>query len=128
MPEGRVQYCQHITPAQVWRDGFVNPFRLSALYVVAEEPAAAAARWSRFSGLLPHPENDAVTLTTGRGRVVIGKPGILERHPAAPALAGYELTCRHPKEFLARCSKAGLQVKGNVVTLPAALGGAWVVV
>ena len=27
--------------------------------------------------------------------------------------------------FAARCSKAGLKVAGRTVTLPAALGGAW---
>jgi hypothetical protein len=132
MPEGRVQYCQHFTPAGVWREGFVNPFRLSAIYVVADDPAQAAARWGRFSGLLPHPEGETAILKTPRGRIVLAKREILEKKlgtvPAAPALAGYELGCSHPNEFLARCSKAGLAVKGNVVTLPAALGGAWVVV
>jgi len=132
MPEGRVQYCQHLTPSGVWREGFVNPFRLSAVYVVAGDPAQAAARWGRFSGLLPHADGETVVLNTARGRVVLAKPAILERLlgpvPPAPALAGYELACSHPKEFLARCSKAGLAVKGNAVTLPAALGGAWVVV
>ena len=132
MPEGRVQYCQHLTPAGVWREGYVNPFRLSAVYVVADDPAEVAARWARFSGLLPHPEGEMVSLKTARGRVVIGKRTALERMlgdvPPAPALAGYELACSHPDAFLARCSKAGLKVKSNLVSLPAALGGAWVVV
>jgi hypothetical protein len=132
MPEGRVQYCQHVTPAGVWREGFVNPFRLSAVYVVADDPAQAAARWGRFAGLIPHPEGEMVRLKTARGKVVIGKRTALEQMlgnvPPAPALAGYALSCSHPAAFLARCSKAGLRVKGNAVGLPAALGGAWVVV
>jgi hypothetical protein len=132
MPEGRIQYCQHVTPAGVWREGYVNPFRLSAVYVVADDPAAVAARWARFSGLLPRPEGKTVCLATARGMVRIGKPSILEKIlgpvPPAPAIAGYELACGHPDRFLARCSKAGLRVKGNAVRLPAALGGAWVVV
>jgi hypothetical protein len=132
MPEGRVQYCQHVTPAGVWREGFVNPLRLSALYVAADDPAQAAARWGRFSGLLPHAEGEAVSLRTARGRIVIARPQILAQQigpvPPAPALAGYELSCRHPAAFLARCTQAGLRVKGNAVSLPAALGGAWVVV
>ncbi len=45
--------------------------------------------------------------------------------PAAPALAGYALGCSDPREFAARCRKAGLEVKGRTVRLPAALGGAW---
>jgi hypothetical protein len=132
MPEGRVQYCQHVTPGGVWREGYVNPFRLSAVYVVAEDPPQVAARWGRFAGMLPTPEGKTVALRTARGRVVIGKrtavARILGAAPAAPALAGYELACGHPKAFLERCRKAGLPVKGNAVTLPAALGGAWVVV
>ena len=132
MPEGRVQYCQHVTPEGVWREGFVNPYRLSAVYVVADDPANVAARWGRFAGLLPHRDGDLVILKTARGRVVIGRHETLRNTlgsiPAAPALAGYEITCRHPDGFLARCSKAGLPVKGNAVTLPAALGGTWLVV
>ena len=129
MPEGRVQYCEHLTPRQVWREGFVNPFRLRAVYVVADEPEEVAARWGRFGGLLPRPEDGFVRLDTARGRVVIGTRKNVERvlgtAPAAPALAGYALSCSDPDAFAARCRKAGLEVAGRVVTLPAALGGTW---
>jgi hypothetical protein len=132
MPEGRVQYCQHLTPARVWREGYVNPFRLSAVYVVADDPAQTAARWGHFAGLIPKAHDGLVQLETARGRALIGERTALERIlgavPAAPALAGYEIACRDAKGFLTRCSKAGMRVKGNAVTLPAALGGAWVVV
>ncbi len=47
MPEGRVQYCEHLTPRQVWREGFVNPFRLRAVYVVADEPEDSSASTPR---------------------------------------------------------------------------------
>jgi Glyoxalase-like domain len=129
MPEGRVQYCEHLTPEQVWREGFVNPFRLSAVYVVADEPEEVAARWGRFGGLLPRPEDGFVRLDTARGRVVIGTrkkmESILGRAPAAPALAGYALACADPDAFAARCRKAGMKVDRCIVTLPAALGGSW---
>ena len=129
MPEGRVQYCEHVTPAQVWREGFVNPFRLRAVYVVADEPEEVAARWGRFGGLLPRPEDGFVRLNTARGRVVVGTRKTLAKVlgdvPPAPALAGYALSCSDPDAFAARCSKAGLQVAGRRVTLPAALGGTW---
>src|SRR5688500_17107261 len=129
MPEGRVQYCEHLAPEHVWREGFVNPFRLRAVYVVADEPEEAAARWGRFGGLLPRPEDGFVRLDTARGRVMIGPRKIVERvlgnAPAAPALAGYALSCSDPEAFAARCSKAGLTVRGHVVTLPATLGGNW---
>jgi len=129
MPEGRVQYCEHLTPELVWREAFVNPFRLRAVYVVADDPEETAARWGRFGGLLPRPEDGFVRLDTARGRVVIGTRKNLERvlghAPAAPALAGYALACVAPDAFAARCRKAGLEVAGRVVTLPATLGGTW---
>lgn len=129
MREGRVQYCEHVTPAQVWREGFVNPFALRAVYVVADDLEEVAARWGRFGGLLPRPEDGFVRLDTARGRVVFGTRKALARVlgevPPAPALAGYALGCADPDRFAARCSKAGLKVAGRTVTLPAALGGAW---
>ena len=45
---------------------------LSAVYVVADDPAETAARWARFAGLLPFPDASLVELRTARGRVVIG--------------------------------------------------------
>jgi len=129
MAEGRVQYCEHLTPAQVWREGFVNRFALRAVYVVADEPEETAARWGRYGGLLPRPEDGFVRLDTARGRVVIGTQRSLSRLlgevPPAPALAGYGLSCKDPDAFAARCRGAGFNVEGRVVRLPAALGGAW---
>ena len=129
MPEGRVQYCEHLTPQHVWREGFVNPLRLRAVYIVADDPEEVAVRWGRYGGLLPQPEDGFVRLDTARGRVVIGTKVSLSRLlgnvPAAPALAGYALSCADPDALAARCAKAGMKVKGNAVTLPAALGGAW---
>lgn len=129
MAEGRVQYCEHLTPREVWREGFVNPFALRAVYVVADEPEEAAARWGRFGGLLPRPEDGLVRLDTARGRVVIGTrkrlAQLLGEVPPAPALAGYALGCADPEDFARRCSNAGLRVQGQTVRLPAALGGTW---
>lgn len=130
MAEGRVQYCEHLTPAQVWRAPYVNrEFGLRAVYVVASNPAKTAARWGRFAGLLPRRVGKLVHLECARGRVVIGTrkalSALLGKVPAAPALAGYALSCSDPEAFAKRCSKAGLKVRGNVVALPDALGGTW---
>jgi len=129
MAEGRVQYCEHLTPQHVWRKGFVNALRLRSVYVVADDPEEAAARWGRFGGLLPRPEDGFVRLDTARGRVVIGKKkalaGLLGKVPPAPAIAGYALSCSDPAAFAKRCSNAGMKVQGNVVALPAVLGGSW---
>jgi hypothetical protein len=130
MPEGRVQYVQQLTPEVIWKERFVAHANgvtgLASVYVVADDPADAAARWSRFSGLLPRREGDLVCLQAARGRVLIGK-SFFGNTPRAPALAGYGLACRDPAGFLARCRGAGLKVDGQVVSLPPALGGCWVV-
>jgi hypothetical protein len=136
MPEGRVQYVQQLTPEVIWKDEFVEHANgvtgLSAVYVVADDPAEAGARWARFSGLLPRSEDDQVCLQAARGKVVIGRQmNLFAQTPAAPALAGYALACRHPAAFVARCSKLGLTVSrtaaGHAIALPPALGGTWLV-
>jgi hypothetical protein len=134
MPEGRVQYVEQLTPEHVWRERYVNAgVRLSAVYVVAEDPVPTAARWARFAGLLPRAEGELVNLECARGRVRIGRRKTIEKllgsAPPPPALAGYALACSHPDRLAARCSAAGMAVRelGSryVAVLPAALGGAW---
>ena len=136
MPEGRVQYCQHLTPEVIWKHEFVahpnGVTGLAAVYVVAADPAETAARWSRFSALLPRSANGLVSLEAARGRVLIGRrEELFESAPAAPALAGYALSCRHPEAFVARCSAMGLAVRrtaaGHAISLPPSLGGTWLV-
>ena len=109
MAEGRVQYCEHLTPEHVWREGFVNPFRLRAVYVVADDPEEVAARWGRFGGLLPRPEDGFVRLDTVRGRVVIGTAralsgilGKVPRHPRSPAMHFPAAIRRHSRRAAAR--------------------------
>jgi hypothetical protein len=113
MPEGRIQYVQQMTPEHVWLPGFVNAPRLDEVYVVASDPVEAAARWARFTALIPSMEKDCVRLQAARGSVVIGAQAAIAKAlgaaPAAPAIAGYSL----------RGGKAGR------IALPAALGGAW---
>jgi hypothetical protein len=133
MPEGRIQYVEHLTPEHVWRD--VNPFRLQEIFVVATSPAAAAARWAEFAGLMPRPEKDGVRLQTERGSIFIGTRKAVKAKlgdaPAAPGIAGYSLGCSHPKDFAARCRAAGLALekrgaRGRMkygAQLPGSLGG-----
>ncbi|MEA3193611.1 MAG: hypothetical protein QOD26_1944 [Betaproteobacteria bacterium] len=120
MPEGRIQYCEHLTESQMWREGWVNRgLRLDAAYVVAADPAEVAARWARFMGVLPRRDGDFVELPLARGKVVVGSRAALVRllgeAPPAPALAGYALSSARPGE------------KRRVVKLPPSLGGVWVI-
>jgi glyoxalase-like protein len=133
MPEGRVQYVEHVTPAHVWRAPDVNPLRLGEVFVVAEDPVQTAARWARFAALLPEPHDGGVRLKTGRGSIFIATRAamakLLGKAPPAPAIAGYGLAGGHPDALSARCRKQGITVQKHgaryAAKLPAALGSVW---
>jgi hypothetical protein len=139
MPEGRVQYCEHVTPELLWNEKALAHTNgvtgLAATYIVADDPAATAARWARFAGLLPRPEEDLIKLQTARGAIFIGSrktlSSFMDNVPAAPAIAGIGLEFDDPKRFAERCEGAGLKVTRTAqdysVTLPPALGGTWLV-
>ncbi len=139
MPEGRVQFVQHLTPECLWQPKFVRqPNGVTGLlgtFVVANEPAEVAARYARFSALLPRPIRGFVQLTTGRGHVFVGsdtacKTLFGEDPPAAPAMAGYALECDDAPGLRARLLNMGCNVTEPspdlfAAPLPMALGGAW---
>ena len=138
MPEGRIQFVQHHTPAVIWRPQYLghtnNVVKLACVFVVADDPVSAAARWGHFAALLPRPAGDYVHLATARGHVLVGQreqwSALLGDAPAAPALVGYALECRDPAILLSRCKMLGLPLKRirdalYAVCLPPALGGSW---
>jgi hypothetical protein len=139
MPEGRAQYCEHLTPELLWTGQALAHSNgvtgLAATYIVADDPLETAARWARFAGLLPFPQENGISLRTKRGEIFVATRDALSSFiddvPAAPAIAGIALEFRDPKKFAGRCEHAGLKVKrtaqGYSVTLPPALGGAWLV-
>jgi hypothetical protein len=100
MPEGRIQYVQQLAPEHVWLDGFVNEPRLDEVYVVAADPAETAARWGRFTALIPSSEKHTMRLQAARGSIVIGTREaimkLLGDAPPAPGIAGYSLRRGHP--------------------------------
>jgi len=137
MPEARVQYCEHFTPEVIWEPRFVaHPNGVAGLgdaYVVAEDPADAAARWARFTGLIPARDGALVRLETSRGNVFLGTRATLstfiEDVPAAPSVAAFSMKARDPSLFRKFLEREGLKAKatsrGQVVKLPPALGGSW---
>lgn len=134
MPEGRVQYVQHLAPEAIWRPRHLRHrngvLGLAAAYVVAANPVRTAARWARFMGGLPRREGRLVCLQTDRGKVLIGTraqvKALLGSAPPSPGIAGYALACLDAKAFARRCRKAGMKVNRHLaVALPRALGGAW---
>jgi hypothetical protein len=134
MPEGRVQFVQHLAPQAIWRPKHLRHrngvLGLSAAYVVASDPIGAAARWARFIGGLPRREGKLISLPIDRGEILFGTraqlSALLGAAPRAPGIAGYALACRDPRAFARRCKQAGLDVNRHLaVALPPALGGAW---
>lgn len=134
MPEGRVQYVEHLVPQAIWRPRHLRHRNgvtaLAAAYVVAGDPVRTAARWARFMGAIPRREGGLVSLETERGKVLIGTraqvKALLGAAPRSPGIAGYSLACSSPRDFAARCRAAGLKVNRHLgVVLPPALGGAW---
>jgi Glyoxalase-like domain len=135
MPEGRIQFVEQMTPEQLWHEPDVNALELDEVFVVAEDPVETAARWARFAALLPRPDRRGVRLETARGRVSIATRDelvkLLGEAPPAPAIAGYALRSRQPRELVARCKTAGLAVqraaRRHAVRLPPELGGVWLI-
>ena len=139
MPEGRVQFVQQRTPECLWQPRYLGHANrvtgLLATFVVADDPAAVAARYAEFSGLLPRKVMGFVRLATGRGDVYIGSTTACKaifgaEPPAAPAMAGYALTCEDPKGLRDRLLAAGCVVTETSpdlysAQLPPAIGSAW---
>ena len=137
MPEGRVQFVEHRTPEVVWQPRWLahtnGVTALAAAFVAAADPSEAAARYARFTGLLPQRKGKFIRLSTSRGDIVVGRQrdlaALLGAAPAAPALAGYALACADPKALASRCRAAGAEVRRAgalyAALLPPALGGAW---
>ncbi|MEW6689084.1 MAG: VOC family protein [Pseudomonadota bacterium] len=136
MPEGRIQFVQHHTPEAIWRPQYWNhpnsAVKLACLFVAADDPVAAAARWAHFAALLPRPAGAYVHLATARGSVLVGRredwAALLGDAPAPPALAGYALECRDSGALAARCELLGLPLRRLRTDLyaaaqPEALGG-----
>jgi hypothetical protein len=137
MPEGRVQYCEHLAPEVIWEEPFTShpngALGLGDAYIVSEDPPASAARWALFSGLLPHPDDGLVRLDTARGRVFVGTrkalSAFMENVPAAPAVAAFAIATQDPERFASFLEDAGLKVqktaRGRSAALPPGLGGTW---
>jgi hypothetical protein len=124
MPEGRIQFVEHLAPEVIWREQQVNPYSLADVFVATTDLPETAARWAEFSALLPYAHGKTVRLDADRGAIVFGPPAAGMR---APGIVGYSLACRHPEELAARCSGCGIEVRRvagrHVARLPEALGG-----
>lgn len=139
MPEGRIQFVEHLTPEALWQScylGHANGVtRLACVFAVADDTKQVAARWARFAALLPQRAGRFAHLETARGHVLIGTRAdwvaLLGDAAPAPGLCGYALECKEPPALVSRCERLGMRlrrVRDNLYAamLPDALGGAWI--
>jgi hypothetical protein len=139
MPEGRIQFVEHLTPEALWQPRYLghanSVTRLACVFAVADDASHAAARWARFAALLPQRAGRFAHLETTRGHVLIGTRddwvALLGHAAPAPGLCGYALECDEPEALVSRCERLGVRlrrVRDNLYAamLPGALGGAWI--
>ena len=145
MPEGRIEYTEHLTPAALWQDRWLDGLNaqcaLALVLLGARDVAVTAARWASFSGALPEPAASGARLRLSRGQVLIRKAsaGPMDTDPvgsassassASSAISACGLAIESPERLLDSLRRQGcapLVVAPDLwsVILPGALGGCW---
>jgi hypothetical protein len=131
MAEGRIQFCQHHTPAMMWQPRWMTHANravgLAGVLLCVADPVATAARYARFTGLPVRAAGAGWRLDTARGyllfvdAVTLGHAlGITA--PTLPWIAGYVLDS---DDMQTTRDVTGGRALGErlCVTLPAAVGG-----
>ncbi len=134
MAEGRVQFVHHHTPDAIWQTRWlVQPngvVGLAGVVVAADDPAGAAARYARFTGLSAG-GTAAPWIATDRGIVLFAAPA----RAAALGIAAAEpgrfvasiVACADLPLFAGMAARAGCEVRVVAglarVVLPVAVGG-----
>jgi hypothetical protein len=131
MPEGRIQYCRHHTPAQVWQEGWIEQANgaeaLCDLLLCVDHPAEAAARFGRFVGRLPVSDRYGRILRLDRGRLAFRDREALARLmprleiPTTPFIAAAGLVTHDLQataEVLAAGEIAFAEPRDGVLTAP----------
>jgi glyoxalase-like protein len=137
MPEGRIQYCQQHTPDLLWQRRWLTHANgataLASVLLCVADPAEAAQRYSRYSGLAASPSGNTCSIETARGALIFVDAETLRgalgtAPPASPWIAGYALESRDIAATRAYLQSVGIgarELQGGriAVTLPDALGG-----
>jgi hypothetical protein len=138
MAEGRIQFCAHHTPELLWQQRWLDhpngAIGLNGVMLCVADPAQAAARYVRFTGLTAGRGNDGShVIATARGRLTfVDAESIRQRFgiepPAMPWIVGAAVASddvARTRKFLADRGVAchASENGGFFVMLPAALGG-----
>lgn len=100
MAEGRIQFVQQKTPELLWQRRWLDHrnrcFGLAAVFLAVADPAEAAARYTRYTGLPTTTQGPARVLRSARGDLIFLPPEIVRAKlgvepPVLPWMAGYAL-------------------------------------
>lgn len=135
MAEGRVQFVHHLTPAAIWQDRWTTQpngaVGLAGVVIAADDPADAASRYARFTGL-PADFGSVAAIATDRGIVLFVTPEqAVQRLGIAPPQTGRfaasVIACADVARFAAMAAASGCGVQhlrgAACIALPPALGG-----
>lgn len=140
MAEGRVQFCQHLTPEHVWRPGMSDHANavdaLTEMLIVAEDVGATVRRYERFARRPGKSEDGAAVIELDRGRLSVVDGATAKRLlpdveiPSLPYCAGVALRSTDLDRTRAALARSGvspvLDRDGIVAVGPADGLGAWV--
>lgn len=138
MPEGRAQFLTHHTEPLVWIPNMLDhpngAEALTALWIAADGPAEAAARYARFTGRPAHRDGEMMSIALDRGRLNIATPASLRETfglaPAGkpPCLVAAQIAVASLDAVAALFDRAGLPYRRTAsaiaVALPSSLGDA----
>ena len=137
MEEGRIQFVQQRTPELLWQrrwlDHVNRAFGLAAVFVAVADPAKAAERYSRYTGLTASRLGQAHRIATARGDLLLLPPEAIAKTlgadaPTVPWIAGYALDCSDTMTARSRIEMNDFETRDLgrgrfAVTAPPALGG-----
>lgn len=138
MPEGRAQFLTHHTERLVWLPDMLDhpngAVALSALWIAADDPAEAGARYARFAGRPARSKGVVTTVTLDRGALNFAAPATLsEQFGVAvagrpPCFAAASIAVESLATLEAWLDRTALAYRrsatGIAVPLPPALGDA----
>jgi hypothetical protein len=136
MAEGRIQYCQQLTPELLWQRRWLSHRNgatgLGAVFVCVRDPIEAAQRYSRFTGIPAARYGNTLRLVTARGALILADAETFSRTlgvsaPTLPWIGGYSLECDDLEATRTYLCGANIDARelhgGLLVTMPEALGG-----
>lgn len=133
-PEGRMQLIRHLTAALIWRDEWLahpnRAVRLAGLVICVADPAEAASRFARLTGVAPRIDAGVAgfALQGARMRLVSADhlagvlPGVVP--PSLPYIAGVEIeTADEAAAIRAIAGGRGSDTPHGFLVPPALAGG-----